>query len=146
MKNSLSNGSSSVMEQMLVPQGLPQNYDMQPKSYYLPADKGFCEICEKPVSKYYLKDHMLRKHQIENFSLCKYKKDPNVLMPQIMMKPKKPVNEKDKSYCDICEKMISKYYLKEHMKRIHQMDYEIESPNGSNLLTESNNQFPNYES
>ena len=39
-------------------------YDM-PKGYYLPADKGYCDICEKAISKYYMKDHMLRKHQID---------------------------------------------------------------------------------
>ena len=80
---------------------------------------------------------MLRKHQIENFSLCKYRKDPAILMPQIM-KPKKPVNLKDKSFCDICQKMISKYYLKDHMKRVHQMEYEMEGPNVSSGYSNTN--------
>merc|ERR1712129_650197 len=37
--------------------------------------------------------------------------------------------------------MISKYYLKEHMKRIHQIDYEIESPNGNHTYHEDNGDY-----
>ena len=41
------------------------------------AYKYFCDICEKPFSKRYLKAHMLNKHQIENFCLGKDPKDQN---------------------------------------------------------------------
>ena len=41
------------------------------------AYKYFCDICEKPFSKSYLKVHMLNKHQIENFCLGKDPKDQN---------------------------------------------------------------------
>ena len=55
---------------------------------------------------------------------------PGVIMPGVkqqsfnpyMMKPK---NTKDKSYCDLCEKWISKYYLKEHMSRISNLFLRI---------------------
>ena len=65
--------------------------------------------------------------------------DSNVMMPGIQnsfLNPYslKPKNNKDKSYCDQCDKWISKYYLKEHMSRIHKIDYEIENPNASGTV------------
>ena len=71
-------------------------------------------------------------------SISKMNNDSNVMMPGIQnsfLNPYslKPKNNKDKSYCDQCDKWISKYYLKEHMSRIHKIEYEIENPNASGV-------------
>ena len=58
--------------------------------------KGVCEICQKTVSYYYLKNHMLRKHQNENYSFSVNEKDKSISNPP-NMKRKNKVNQNYKN-------------------------------------------------
>ena len=53
-----------------------------------------------------------------------------------MIEPKVHILEKHKSYCQFCNKMVVKSYWKEHMKKIHQIGYELVNPN---ISTENSN-------
>lgn len=53
-----------------------------------------------------------------------------------IMEPKVHVLEKHKSYCQFCNISVGKYYWKEHMKRLHQIEFELINPN---ISTENSN-------
>ena len=61
----------------------------------------------------------------------------------VVMKPNATTYEKDQGYCEICKIMIipSHYEIgwKEHMKRLHQLEYEIVK---SNVSTQNHNYYP----
>ena len=60
-----------------------------------------------------------------------------------MIKPNATTYEKDQGYCEICKIMIIPSYCeigwKEHMKCLHQLEYEIVKPNVS---TQNHDYYP----
>ena len=55
----------------------------------------------------------------------------------VVIKPNPTTYEKDQGYCEICKIMIVPSFCeigwKEHMKRLHQLEYEIVEPHVSTL-------------
>ena len=86
----------------------------------LENNKSFkCEMCKDKFSSHFENEfqwrvHMNSIHNVQNID---------------MMEPKVHVLEKHKSYCQFCNISVGKYYWKEHMKRLHQIEFELVNPN-----------------
>ena len=85
--------------------------------------KGVCEICQKTVSYYYLKNHMLRKHQNENSSFSVNEKDKSISNPP-NMKRKNKVNQNYKNPKGTIaskSKIVKKTRLKKSVNKARKM-------------------------
>ena len=109
--------------------------EMVKKGDYIPANEDYCDICEKPFSKFYLKVHMLKKHQIKTFSLSKDQKDPNGDTENVcdrknqMVKKSKTVHEEE-NMCPKCDTNFRTVRrLRIHIEEVHEKKIEtVEVP------------------
>ena len=92
----------------------------------LENNKSFkCEMCKDKFGGKQKYEHVSQWNFENEFQWRAHMNSIHNVQNIDMMEPKVHILEKHKSYCQFCNKTVVKSYWKEHMKKLHLIEYEL---------------------